>query len=472
MKPVVSVDEMRAVDAEATSGPAGVSEDTLVERAGTAVATAALGMLGGAYGRRVVVVAGKGNNGADGRVAAERLAIRGARVTVVDASDAPRRIGGVDLVIDAAYGTGFRGEYVAPEVPAGVKVLAVDIPSGVDGDTGAAAGEPLRADVTVTFAALKKGLVQGDGPALAGTVGVADIGLDASRAKAWLVDDGDVARVVPRRRRESHKWESAVVVVAGSPGMLGAAEFSAHAAYRSGAGMVRLAVPGAALSEMPPNEAVAFEIPRHGWAPSVLEVLERCKALVIGPGIGRDDATRADVRHVAERSKVPVVVDADALFAVGGADDFARVARARARARAGDAGRLVLTPHSGEFERIFGHAPASDRIGEAAEAAAKTGCVVLLKGSTTVVADAAGSGGDGGRVRVVTAGGPSLATAGTGDVLSGAIGAFVARGLDSLDAAAVGAHVHGRAASTGPSEGLVAGEIADLIARWLSRELV
>ena len=138
-------------------------------------------MLGGTYGRHVVVVAGKGNNGADGRVAAARLRRRGARVTVVEAADAPDRIGpvgAVDLVIDAAYGTGFRGTYRAPAVPAGVPVLAVDIPSGVNGDTGEACGEPLRADVTVTFAALKTGLLQGDGPLLAGRVEVVDIGLD------------------------------------------------------------------------------------------------------------------------------------------------------------------------------------------------------------------------------------------------------------------------------------------------------
>ena len=142
-------------------------------------------------------------------------------MTVVDANDAPDRIGpvgAVDLVVDAAYGTGFRGTYRAPAVPAGVPVLAVDIPSGVNGDTGEACGEPLRADVTVTFAALKTGLVQGDGSLLAGRVEVADIGLDVSRARMWVVEDADVVRLLAPRPRNAHKWQSALAVVAGLPG--------------------------------------------------------------------------------------------------------------------------------------------------------------------------------------------------------------------------------------------------------------
>ncbi|MGH9018894.1 MAG: NAD(P)H-hydrate epimerase, partial [Acidimicrobiales bacterium] len=205
MIPVVTVAEMRAIDA---ATPDGVDHETLVDRAGTAVAAAALHLLGGAYGRRVVVVAGKGSNGADGKVAAARLRRRGARVVVVDAGAAPERIGRhgeVDLVIDAAYGTGFHGTYNAPSVPAGVRVLAVDIPSGVDGDSGVAGGAPLRADVTVTFAALKPGLLQGDGPALAGRVEVVDIGLDVSRARLWVVEDADVARLLPVRDRGAYK---------------------------------------------------------------------------------------------------------------------------------------------------------------------------------------------------------------------------------------------------------------------------
>ncbi len=464
MKAVLRVEDMRAVDAEALTR---TSEETLVERAGTAVATWAIRMLGGTYGRHVVVVAGKGNNGADGRVAAGRLRRRGARVTVVDANDAPDRIGPaptVDLVIDAAYGTGFRGTYEAPAVPAGVPVLAVDIPSGVNGDTGEACGEPLRADLTVTFAALKTGLLQGDGLLLSGRVEVADIGLDVSRARTWVVEDADVARLLAPRPRNAHKWQSALAVVAGSPGMTGAAGLCARAAYRAGAGMVRLGIPGGDLADLPVSEAVGALLPVNGWASEALAMSERCRALVVGPGLGRAAATVADVRDVVARSPLPVVVDADGLYALGAGDDIGAVVRAGADATGGapHARATVLTPHDGEFARLAGAAPGPDRITAAGALAHRTGAVVLLKGPTTVVAH------PGGDVLLATSGSARLATAGTGDVLSGAIGAFVARGVAPFPAAVLAAHVHGRAAELGAREGLVAGDLADLLARWLS----
>jgi hydroxyethylthiazole kinase-like uncharacterized protein yjeF len=464
VKPVLRVDDMRAVDADARKD---VSEEILVERAGTAVATWAIRMLGGTYGRHVVVVAGKGNNGADGKVAAARLRRRGARVSVVDAGDAPERIGpvgAVDLVIDAAYGTGFRGTYRAPAVPPGVPVLAVDIPSGVNGDTGEACGEPLRADLTVTFAALKTGLVQGDGALLAGQVEVADIGLDVSRARLWVIEDADVARWIAPRQRGAHKWQSAVAVVAGSPGMTGAAGLCARAAYRAGAGMVRLGIPGGDPADLPVTEAVAAPLPAAGWASGALTMSERCRALVVGPGLGRADTTVADVRDVVARATIPMVVDADGLYALGTGDEIGAVVRAvpDAADRGRAAGGVVLTPHDGEFARLAGAAPEADRITAASALAARCGAVVLLKGATTVVADGAGN------VLLATAGSPRLATAGTGDVLSGVIGAFVARGVEPHRAAALGAHVHGRAAELGLAEGLVAGDLPGLVGRWLS----
>ncbi len=464
MKPVLRVEDMRAVDADAL---ARVSEQTLVERAGTAVATWAVRLMGGTYGRHVVVVAGKGNNGADGRVAAERLRRRGARVVVVDAAALPERIGpagSVDLVVDAAYGTGFRGTYRAPSVPAGVPVLAVDIPSGVNGDTGEACGEPLRADLTVTFGALKTGLVQGDGLLLAGRVEVADIGLDPGRARIWMVEDADVAAELAPRSRRAHKWQSAVAVVAGSPGMTGAAGLCARAAYRAGAGMVRLGVPGEDPAASPVPEAVGARLPAQGWAPGALSMAERCRALVMGPGLGRAAPTAVDVRGVLARAPMPVVVDADGLFALGTGDEIAAALRPDpdGPAAARGPGSVVLTPHDGEFARLAGEPPGADRITAACGLATACGGVVLLKGPTTIVAD------PGGTVLLVTAGSARLATAGTGDVLSGAIGAFLARGLPPAHAAALAAHVHGRAADLGPAEGLVAGDLADLMAAWLS----
>lgn len=455
MKPVVTVAEMKAIDAEAQRD---CDLETLVRRAGTAVATSAVELMGGTYGRRVVVIAGKGNNGADGRVAADILRRRGARVIVVDAADAPERIDTSDpvaLVVDAAYGTGFRGSYSAPAVPPGVPVLAVDIPSAVDGDTGEAGGAPMRADVTVTFAALKPGLLQGDGPALSGSVQVADIGLDVSQARIGVIEDADVMSLLPERSRSAHKWQTALSVVAGSPGMTGAADLCAAAAYRAGAGMVRLGLPGADPDSVTVTEAVITRLPAQQWASAALEMSDKCRAMVVGPGLGRHPDTAAAVRKVVEDFAGTVVVDADGLHALGTGAEAAALLK-------GVRGQVVLTPHDGEFEHLTGHPPSSDRITSARHAAADLGAVLLLKGATTVVADPAGT------VRLVLSGSPRLATAGTGDVLSGVIGAFAARGLEPLAAAALGAHVHGQAAAHGRAEGFVAGDLPDLVARWLS----
>lgn len=449
MQPVLTVSEMNAVDERARQS---IPLEVLVGRAGHAVGLAALDLLGGAYGRRVVVIAGRGNNGADGRVAARFLAGRGARVVVVEAGP-DVTVEPVDLVIDAAYGTGFRGEYQAPAVPPGAQVLAVDIPSGIEGDTGRAAGSPMAADRTVTFVALKPGLVQGDGARLSGRVSVVDIGLPPGRPAISVMEDGDVAELLPARRQDGNKWSAAVLVVAGSPGMTGAAALCARSAYRSGAGMVRLGVPGAALSESPASEAVSVELPATGWSTPALEAAERCRAVVVGPGLGRDPAAAQEVRRLVDESPVPVVVDADGLFALGAFPGASPVA-------AGS--RVVLTPHDGEYARLMGQAPGPDRIAAARELSRASGAVGLLKGPTTAVA------GSDGRVLLGTAGTPKLATAGTGDVLSGVIGAMLARGVAPLEAAALAAHVHGRAGALGPAEGLVAGDLPELVSRVLS----
>ena len=447
MIPVVTPEEMKAVD-EAAPEPT----EVLVQRAGWAVARAALRMVGG-YGRRAVVVAGKGNNGADGRAAAARLRRRGLGVTVVGATDAPDRLPPCDLVVDAAYGTGFHGDYRPPD-PAGAPVLAVDIPSGVDGLTGTVGEAAVWATATVTFAALKPGLLLGEGPVRAGAVEVADIGLDVGSARIHLVEDADVAERLPPPRRDAHKWRTAVAVVAGSPGMTGAPALASRAAMRAGAGYVVLGVPGGALDRLPAGtEVVGVELPRHDWAGPALEKAGRAKAMVVGPGLGRDEATLGDVRRVLEAAPVPVVVDADGLLACASGDGLDGLASGPP---------LVLTPHDGEFERLTGARPEADRIAATRELAARTGSVVLLKGPTTVVA------GPDGDVLLSTTGGPHLATAGTGDVLSGVVAAFLAQGLAPLWAAALAAHVHGAAAALGPARGLVAGDVPELLADWLS----
>lgn len=454
MLAVLTSEQMKAVDASAAE-----PVEVLIARAGWAVARAALALLGGAYGRRVIVVAGKGNNGADGRAAASVLGSRGVRVEVIPAASLPARLAASDLVIDAAYGTGFRGHYSPPD-PNGAPVLAVDIPSGFGGDTGVAddVATAVNAAATVTFAAYKPGLLLGDGPSHTGAVEVADIGLDEGvqrRVTTWLVEDSDVARWLPARPRQSHKWQTAVAVAAGSPGMMGAPHLVSRAAMRAGAGYVRLGVPGAGLESIPEGEAVGVALPPVDWDGGLLEAAARCRVVVIGPGLGGADTHRPPLLRVLAHAQVPVVVDADGINALESAATLRH-------AVAGRSSPVVITPHEGEYARLFGVPPGPDRLAVVRQAAADTGAVVLLKGSTTVVA------APDGRALLAASGSPRLATAGTGDVLSGVIGAFVARGVPPFEAAGLAAHVHGRAAALGFAEGLVAGDLPDLVAGWLS----
>lgn len=450
MRPVLTAAEMAAVDARAA---ATVPFAELVRRAGTAAAGSALRLLGGAYGRRVVVVAGKGHNGDDGRVVASLLARRGAAVSVVPAGTV-ERLPAADLVVDAAYGTAFRGDYRAPAAEAGTPVLAVDLPSGVRADTGEAVAGAVRAVRTVTFGALKPGLLLGAGRWLAGEVEVAPIGLPVGPAGIHLVDDEDLAGLPPRRP-DGHKWDAACFVVAGSPGMTGAAALATRGALRAGSGMVRLGSPGGEPGAVPVLEAVATALPADDFADAVLAGLDRCKALVVGPGLGRGAAVAAAVTRLLAEADVPLVLDADALNALGRLADHAAVLARRGAP-------VVVTPHEGEFARLAGAPPGADRLADVRRLAAASGAYVLLKGPTTVVAAPDGA------VLLAASGTTRLATAGTGDVLSGILGAFLARGLEPLRAAALAAHVHGRAAELGPAEGFVSGDLPELVATFLS----
>lgn len=446
MIPVLTPQEMGAVDRAAPEPP-----EVLVRRAAGAVARRALSLLGQGYGRRVVVVAGPGNNGWDGRVAAELLARQGVSTVVLDAMEVPDRLPAADLVLDAAFGTGFRGEFAFPD-PDGAPVLAVDIPSGVAGLTGVRSGRPAHAIATVTFAALKPGLLLGDGPAHCGEVQLADIGLDVSGATVHLVTDADVVAWIPDRSPEDHKWRHAVWLVAGSPEMPGAAQLAATSALRGGAGYLRLSTPGVAAAPAP-TEAVAHPVAEDGWSDEVLAGESRFAALALGPGLGRAGATVEQVRRLVARSTRPLVVDGDALWALG--DDPAAVC-------AGRSAPTVLTPHDGEHASLTGSAPGDDRIASARALAATTGATVLLKGPTTVVAD------PGGECLMVRSGDQRLATAGTGDVLTGLVAAHLAAGAPPLQAAASAAHVHGRAALLGPARGLLASDLPDLVPLVLS----
>jgi NAD(P)H-hydrate epimerase len=435
MIPVVTPGRMAEIDAAAAD-----RIDDLIDRAGRAVARSAIRMLGGSYGRRVVVLAGPGNNGADGRVAAHHLERRGVRVTVVDALEAPPVLPAADLVVDAAFGNGLSRAYVAPNVVPGTPVLAVDIPSGVDGLTGRCLGAPLRADRTVTFQALAPGLVLEPGRGLAGSVEVVDIGLALGAVAVHVVEASDVGALLLHRPVDDHKWRSGVRIIGGSPGMTGAAWLAARSAQRCGAGIVQLSMPDARGGEGP-IESVAMPLPLDGWADAAFATIDqRLRAVLVGPGLG--PVGQAELTAACGVDQ-PVVFDGDAL-------------QPELLALLGDrSAPTVLTPHDGEWHRLGG-SDDSDRIGATQAFARAHRVTVVRKGPATIVAAPDGS------ARVTVSGTAALASAGTGDVLAGAIVALLARGHSGPDAATIAAHAHGAAgARLGP--GLVASEVADLL---------
>jgi len=497
MRAVLSPAEAAALDRD--SQARGISAPSLMENAGREVARAAAAVAGGLYGTRAVVVCGKGNNGGDGLVAARHLARWGVRVTVVMLEDADdlrepaaanfarlsqtdvrvrpfsrstlsRELARADVAVDAIFGTGFRG---FPEEEwgaaieglneAGAPVVAVDIPSGVNGETGAIEGEAVWADVTVTFGAAKTGVVLLPGAERAGIVEVAEIGFpeDLIRSDLWLVEEGDVASMLPARELETHKREAGVViVVGGSRNMTGAVCLAASAAYRAGAGLVTVAVPEGILPVVQevlrePTFLPLPETPEGSVAAGATEVLAdrlgSAGALALGPGMGLVEETAEWIRRTVATCPVPIVLDADGLNAFEG--------------RASELGRrradLVVTPHAGEFARLAGGSSRdvnADRVGAVRKLAAETQATVLLKGTRTLV------GTPEGHIRVNTTGGPFLATGGTGDVLTGAIAGLLARGLAPVDAASAGAYLHGRAgalAARRAGEGTTAGDVLD-----------
>jgi len=463
MIPVVTPDEMRAIDAAAPE-----PVDVLIRRAGAAVARSALDLLGGSYGRVVNVIVGRGNNGADGRDAAQRLRRRGVKVREFEAAACPGALPPADLVIDAAFGTGYRPDparpWVAPDVGEAT-VLAVDVPSGIDALTGAADGGVLAAHRTISFQALKPGLVLGSGAQLAGDVHVVDIGLDTAHITCHLVGESDVAAWWPVRAVDAHKWNAAVKVIAGSAGMPGAAELCTAAAARGGSGLVSLSAPGCRPHTR--SEVVQHPIPSGGFCAEALSDIGRFGALVIGPGLGRDDDVLTAARDCIGEAPVPVVVDGDALFAASwSAEGAGPLLRNRELP-------TVLTPHDGEFGLLTGARPGDDRIAAARQAAVDFESTVLLKGPTTIVAapPERGSDADGltwatdlpSRTMLIDCGDQRLATAGSGDVLAGLIGAALAADVEAPEAAAAAAWLHGAAADLGPSDGLLAGDIVDLL---------
>jgi hydroxyethylthiazole kinase-like uncharacterized protein yjeF len=469
--PLLTAAEVRAAEEPVL---AATPEGALMQRAATGLATVCTRLLGTVYGRRVVLLVGTGNNGGDALFAGSSLARRGARVTAVllDAdrahaaglaalrtaggrvvtADAAAVVNRADLVLDGMLGIGGRGglrpdaaELARLAGASAALTVAVDVPSGIDADSGAVEGAAFPAMHTVTFGAVKPGLVVGEGRGYAGEIHLVDIGLDLPVASAYRLTDADVAARLPLPSAGDDKYSQGVVgVVAGSATYPGAAVLCTGAALRTRPGLVRYA-------------GTAADGVRAAWPEAIVTEgrpsdVGRVQAWVVGPGMGTDDEARGVLAEVLA-TDLPVVVDADALTMLAGEQDLVR----------GREAATLLTPHDREFER-FGTDVGTDRIGAARRLAADLGCGVLLKGDATVVA------GPDGTAFVNSTGTPWLATAGTGDVLSGIAGSLLATGLPAAEAGAVAAHLHGRtgqlAAERGP---LLAGDLVRRLPEAIGR---
>ncbi|MFI7411136.1 NAD(P)H-hydrate dehydratase [Streptomyces sp. NPDC049627] len=454
MRSAYSVETVRAAERELM---ARLPDGALMQRAAAGLAAACADLLGRVYGSRVVLLVGSGDNGGDALYAGARLARRGAGVTAVLLTPerahagglaALRRAGGravgaeaagpsaeelierADLVVDGIVGIGGKGglrPQAAPLAAAAERsraaVVAVDLPSGVDVDTGEVRGTALRAELTVTFGTHKPGLLIDPAREYAGVVRLVDIGLDLpARADLEALQHADVARLLPLPAAETDKYRRGVVgIAAGSGRYPGAAVLAVAGALRGGAGAVRYVGPaGDAVIARFPETLVSDRGPKKAG---------RVQAWVVGPGAGDDAATVAEVLA----TDVPVLIDADGLRL------------ADPEAVRGRTAPTLMTPHAGEAAALLGvsrEEVEGARLASVRELAARYAATVLLKGSTTLVADAGGTG----PVRVNPTGTSWLATAGSGDVLSGLAGSLLAAGLPAMDAASVAAYLHGLSA--------------------------
>ena len=481
---IVTGETMQRMDRQAIDHY-GVPGLELMERAGRGCADAILERFGTGHRRRAVIIAGKGNNGGDGYVIARMLAQAGWEVkTIVLASReavggdarvnldrlpenvvlfAPdsaglqgyrEEVGKAGVVVDALFGTGLRSQVSGVYLEAirlmndsGLPVVAVDIPSGIDATCGTVLGEAVRAELTVTFALAKLGHVLYPGAEFCGRLLVVDIGIPEEVALAApgaeFLDKEAVCPLVRSRARTAHKGSCGhLLILAGSTGKSGAAAMAANSAVRGGAGLVTVAVPESihGIMEVKTTEAMTVPLPDLGTGfvgetalPVIEGLLTNRNVAAIGPGIGWNRDTFLLVRAIVAGAKVPLVVDADALNALS--EDVDVLLRTEAQA-------VVITPHPGEMARLAGTTVAmveADRLGIAAEFAAKYRVYVVLKGARTVIA------APDGLIAVNGSGNPGMASGGMGDVLTGLLGALLAQGYAPFDACRLGVFLHGLA---------------------------
>jgi hydroxyethylthiazole kinase-like uncharacterized protein yjeF len=440
-EPLYTAEEMRAAEA-------GHDVKRLMQRAGRSLAEFILDEYDDK--KRVTVVCGPGNNGGDGQVAARRLRQANWDVRVVESKpeDEEKDLGKPGLIVDALFGTGFTGEprpgaarLIEQINAAGVDVVAVDVPSGVDASTGEVAGAVVDAAWTVTFHREKVGLYVAPGTLHRGELDVVDIGLQ-DQETVYARPTAEILDLVPLRSpRDTMYTAGSVLVVGGSPGLTGAACLAARAAFRADAGYVAVAAPRASLPVLEQQLLEAVKRPLE----DVWDAVGRARSLALGPGLGRSDGAKALVRRLLEETDLPAVVDADALFEL---DPVRRDAA------------TVLTPHSGELARLLDVEASwidAHRLEAAHRAVERFQCVVLLKGEGTIVAAP-------GEQTLVCPGFPSLATAGTGDVLTGIVGSFLAKGMDARLAAAAAVIAHTEAATEAPQRaGLVASDVIEML---------
>ncbi len=506
MRPVLTAEQMRAAD-RATIETIGLPGVVLMENAGAAVVREVERRYPDL--RRLVVLCGKGNNGGDGFVAARRLLarrplvllvgdaaevrgdaathlraflesgglLRGVR-TLADWQREGPAVASADLLIDALLGTGLReaprgllGRVIRDLAERRGPTLAVDLPSGVGSDSGRLPGAALRADVSVTFAALKCGHVLPPASERCGEVEVADIGISPGllRARLWLAEAADAASAWPARARDAHKGSFGhLLLVAGSRGKTGAAVLAGTAGLRAGAGLVTVATPAPALVRV---AAARAELMTEGLAATAAGSLARGAltralrlaaerdAVALGPGLGQHPETRRFVARFVATCTRPLLVDADGLNALAALPKAGGFRALRARRAP-----TVLTPHPGEAARLLGTTTRTvqrERLESARRLALFSGAVVVLKGQRTLIAEPDG------RAAVNPGGNPGLATAGTGDVLAGVVGALLARGQSAWQAAVAGVFAHARAAdllaARRGEEGLLAGDVADAL---------